>query len=100
MTKSVDTKNGSASETAAPKAAALTEEVRESAKEGQHAAREALQQFRHTVDEVIPDAVQPLRNRIVEAAIELADQLVTAQYNFNRSIVRAADHALSSPKEH
>jgi len=31
----------------------------------------------------------------VDAAIELADQLVTAQYEFHRSIVRSADRALS-----
>ena len=37
----------------------------------------------------------PLRQTIVDAAIDLADQLVTAQYEFHRSIVRSADRALS-----
>jgi hypothetical protein len=73
----------------------LADEVRESAKAGQHAASQALHKFRLTLDDAIPEAVQPLRARIVEAAIELADELVTAQFKFNRSIVRSADRALT-----
>jgi hypothetical protein len=79
----------------APQAADLVDEVRESAKAGQHAASEALRKFYRTVDEAIPESIQPLRKRIVDAAIELADELVTAQYEFHRSIVRSADRALS-----
>ncbi len=74
----------------------LLDEVRESAKLGQHAAAEALRRFRQTVDEAIPESVQPLRTKIVDAAIELADKLVAAQYQFNRNLIRTADHALSS----
>lgn len=73
----------------------LVDEVRESAKAGQHGASEALRMFRHTVDHAIPENLQPLRKTIVDAAIEFADQLVTAQYEFQRSIVRSADRALS-----
>ena len=73
----------------------LADEVRESAKAGQHAASEALRKFYRTVDEAIPESVRPLRKTIADAAIELADQLVTAQYQFHRSIVRSADRALS-----
>ncbi|UXA08322.1 hypothetical protein KXD96_09640 [Mycobacterium sp. SMC-2] len=73
----------------------LLDDVRESAKAGQHAAAEALRIFRQTVDEAIPDAVQPLRAKIVDAAIELADKLVDAQYQFNRNLIRSADRALS-----
>ena len=79
----------------ASQAVDLVDEVRESAKAGQHAASEALRKFRKTVDEAIPENLQPLRQTIVDAAIELADQLVTAQYEFHRSIVRSADRALS-----
>jgi hypothetical protein len=82
-------------DTTAPRAMDLADEVHESAKAGQHAASEALRTFRHAVDEAIPEAVQPLRKKIVDAAIELADQLVTAQYEFNRSIVHTADRALT-----
>lgn len=75
--------------------AELADEVRESAKAGQHSASEALRKFRRTVDEAIPDAVQPLRKTIVDAAIDFADQLITAQYELNRSLVRTADRVLS-----
>ena len=68
----------------------ITRDVEESAVAG-----EALRKFRDTVDEALPEAVQPLRTRIVDAAIELADKLVAAQYEFNRSLVRSADRALS-----
>ena len=75
--------------------AELADEVRESAKAGQHAASEALRKFRRTVDEAIPEAVHPLRESIVDAAIEFAEKLVTAQYEFNRSLVRTADRVMS-----
>jgi len=73
----------------------LLDDVRESAKVGQHATTEALRKFRATLDEAIPEAVQPLRTRIVDAAIELADKLVAAQYQFNRNLIKSADRALS-----
>lgn len=73
----------------------LLDEIRDSAKTGQHAAADALRAFYRTVDEALPEAVQPLRKKIVDAAIELADKLVTAQYQFNRNFVQTADRALS-----
>ncbi|TPG32734.1 hypothetical protein [Mycolicibacterium hodleri] len=89
------------SDTAAARVGDLADEVRDSARAGQHAAGEALRKFRHAVDDALPESVQPLRNKIVDAAIELADQLVTAQYEFNRSIVKTADRALTkSVAEH
>ena len=81
--------------TVAPRAVELVDEVRDSAKAGQEAATKALRKFRDTVDQAIPESVQPLRKKIVDAAIELADQLVDAQYKFHRSIVRSADRVLS-----
>jgi hypothetical protein len=83
------------SQSVATRSTDLLDEVRESAKAGQHAAAEALRKFRQTVDEAIPEAVQPLRTKIVEGAIELADKLIEAQYQFNRNLVRTADRALS-----
>ena len=93
MTQTTETK------TPSRRPADLVDEVRESAKAGQHAAGEALREFRDTVDEALPEAVQPLRTKIVDAAIELADKLVAAQYEFNRSLVRSADRALSKSDE-
>ncbi|MCX2933043.1 hypothetical protein ORI20_22485 [Mycobacterium sp. CVI_P3] len=74
----------------------LLEEVHESAKVGQNAAADALRIFRQTVNEAVPEALQPLRTKLVDAAIELADKLVTAQYQFNRNLIRSADRALGS----
>lgn len=76
------------------RSAELLDEVRESAKLGQNAAVEALRTFRQTVDEAVPEALE-VRTKLIDAAIELADSLVTAQYQFNRNLVRTADRALS-----
>ncbi|EHB58725.1 hypothetical protein MycrhDRAFT_1161 [Mycolicibacterium rhodesiae JS60] len=89
MTKTVETT------TVESAATDLAEEIRESAKAGQHAAGRALRKFRDTVDEAIPDSVQPLREKLVEAALELADDLVNAQYKFHRSLLKTADRALT-----
>lgn len=83
------------SKSVASRSTDLLDEVRESAKAGQHAAVEALRAFHKTLDDAIPEAVQPLRTKIVDAAIELADKLVAAQYQFNRKLVSTADRALS-----
>lgn len=81
--------------TVASRSTDLLDEVRESAKVGQHATAEALRAFRRTVDEALPEALQPLRDKLVDAAVELADKLVAAQYQFNRNLIRSADRALS-----
>ena len=85
--------------TVAHRSTDLLDDVRESAKAGQHAANEALMKFRQTVDEAIPDSVQPLRKKVIDAAIELADRLVTAQFQFHRSLVRSVDHALNKSED-
>ena len=77
----------------------LLEEVHESAKVGQNAAAEAMRIFRQTVNEAVPEALQPLRTKLVDAAIELADTLVTAQYQFNRNLIRSADRVLGSSED-
>ena len=74
----------------------LLDEVRESARVGQHAAAAALRDFRQTVDEAIPEAVQPLRTTIIDAAIDLADKLVAAQHQFNRNLIRSAERVLNT----
>ncbi|VEG57445.1 Uncharacterised protein [Mycolicibacterium aurum] len=79
--------------------AALLDEVRESATMGQHAAAEAVRTFRRTVNDALPEAMQPLRTKLVDAAIELAEKLVAAQYQFNRNLIRTADRALSTSDE-
>lgn len=88
--------HGNGTKTVARQQSDLVDELRESAKAGQHAAGEAVRKFRQTVDEALPEAVHPLRAKLVDAAIEMADKLVTAQYEFNRSLVRSADRVLGN----
>ncbi len=78
----------------------LLDEVRESAKVGQHAAADALRVFTKTIDQAIPEALQPLRTQIIDGAIELADKLAAAQYQFHRNLIRTADRALSKSDDH
>ncbi|CAN5665707.1 hypothetical protein BH09ACT8_BH09ACT8_15330 [soil metagenome] len=80
---------------AAPEGTELADDIRDSAKAGQHAASQALRKFRQAVDEAVPESVQPLRTKIVDAALELTDDLITAQYKFHRSLLKTADRALT-----
>ncbi|WP_280827881.1 hypothetical protein [Mycobacterium sp. OTB74] len=73
----------------------MFDEFRESDRAGQHAAAEAWRQFNKALDEAIPEAVHPLRAKITDAAISLADTLVTAQYQFHRNLIRSTDRALN-----
>ncbi|KDE98317.1 hypothetical protein Y900_005005 [Mycolicibacterium aromaticivorans JS19b1 = JCM 16368] len=95
------TKNGKTSEGAAktvdvlPRAVDLSDEVLDSVKTGQQAAIAAIRKFVDTVDKALPEAVHPLRETLVDGALELADELVTTQYQFLRSVVRSADRTLN-----
>ncbi len=73
----------------------LLDEFRESARLGQHAAAEAWRQFNKVLDEAIPEAVHPLRTKIVDAAISLADTLAAAQYQFHKNLIRSTEGALT-----
>jgi flagellar biosynthesis/type III secretory pathway protein FliH len=92
---------------AAPREARLSE-LLESAKAGQHAANDAVRNFINTVDDAIRErrnairedsALHSLRQTIVDAALEMAEKLITTQYEFHRSLLRTADRALSKPEE-
>lgn len=87
------------STSASSKPTELFEELRESARTGQHAATDALRKFNHALDEAIPEAVHPLRAKITDAAIELASTLAAAQYQFHRNLIRSADRALTRPDQ-
>jgi hypothetical protein len=39
----------------------------------------------------------PFRQEVVESAMEMADQMVDAQYDFIRKVVRSAGKSLSGP---
>jgi len=66
---------------------------------GQRAAIEAVRTFVDTVDEALPalGGHPSRREAIIDAALEMADRLVTTQYEFLRSVVRSADRSLTKP---
>lgn len=91
------TKSTSSSNTISPSSSStdLLDEFRESARLGQHAAAEAWRQFNKVLDEAIPEAIHPLRAKIIDAAISLADTLAAAQYQFHRNLIRTTEDALT-----
>jgi len=84
---------------AVARTADLSEEVLRSVEAGQLAAIKAVRNFVDTVDEVLPViGDRPSRREtVIDAALEMADRLVTTQYDFLRNVVRTADRSLSKP---
>jgi len=84
---------------AVARTADLSEEVLRSVEAGQLAAIKAVRNFVDTVDEVLPAiGDRPSRREtVIDAALEMADRLVTTQYDFLRNVVRTADRSLSKP---
>ena len=83
--------------TVVERAAGLSDEVLESVEAGRRAAIAAVRKFVDAVDEVTPALVDPARRKtIVDAALDLADSLVTTRLEFLRSVVRSASEAVSS----
>jgi len=79
----------------------LSDEVLKSVEAGQRAAIEAVRKFVDTVDEAIPAlGDRPSgRETIIDAALDMADRLVTTQYEFLRSVVHSADRTLRKPDD-
>jgi len=75
--------------------------VLKSVEAGQRAAIEAVRKFVDTVDEALPakDDSQSRRETVIDAALDMADRLVTTQYEFLRSVVRSADRTLRKPDD-
>jgi len=74
--------------------AELSDEVLKAVEAGQRAAIEAVWEF---VDEVLPALGErpSRRETIIDAALDVADRLVTTRYNFIRNAVRSADRSLT-----
>ncbi len=75
----------------------LSEEVLKSVEAGQRAAIEAVRKFVETVDEALPavGGRPSRRETVIDAALEMADKLVTTQYDFLHNVVRDAGRSLS-----
>ena len=78
----------------------LSEEVLKSVESGQRAAISAVRKFVDTIEEAFPASADgpSRREKVVEAALDMADKLVTTQYDFLRSVVHSADQALKAPR--
>lgn len=85
--------------TAVASAAELSEEVLASVEAGQRAAIEAVRKFVDTVDDVLPAIGDrpSRREKVIDAALDMADKLVTTQYDFLRNVVRDAARTLGKP---
>jgi hypothetical protein len=79
--------------TESPRWAELSDEVLESVESGRKQAIEAIRKFVDQVSAEVPD--QSRRKTVVDAALELAEELVTTRIEFFRSVVRSAGDAVS-----
>ncbi|HME05059.1 MAG TPA: hypothetical protein VKG38_18700 [Solirubrobacteraceae bacterium] len=80
----------------------LSEEIFESVESGQRAAIKAVRKFADTVDAQLPslaDEHPSRRENIIDAALDLADELVHTEYDFLRKVTRGAGEAVSRPDE-
>jgi len=80
----------------------LSEEVFQSVESGQRAAIGAMRKFVDTVDEQLPslaDEHPSRRQNVIDAALEMADQLVHTEYDFLRKVTHSAGKSLSSPND-
>ncbi len=98
--KSASTPRSAAQRKAAvDRTAQMSDDVLKSVEAGQRAAIEAVRKFVDTVDEALPalGGHPSRREAVIDAALEMADKLVTTQYEFLRSVVRSADRSLTKP---
>ena len=81
----------------------LSDDVFKSLESGSRAAIEAVRKFVDVVDEALPalpHGERPSRRReIVDAAMDMADRLVTTQYEFLRNVVQSAATTISREED-
>ena len=78
--------------------AELSDDVLAAVESGQRAAIDAVHRFLETVDEALPALGErpSRREKVVDAALEMADKLTTTKYEFLRTVVRSADRSLGT----
>jgi CHASE3 domain sensor protein len=85
-----------AQKTVAERTAELSEELLDSVESGRKAVTDAIRKFVGTMEEASPAlADESRRKTVIDAAVDLADSLVTTQIQFLRSVARTAGEALS-----
>jgi hypothetical protein len=82
-----------APEKAEPRWAELSDDVLEAVESGRKQAIEAVRKFVDQISAQVPD--QSRRKTVVDAALDLTEELVTARIEFLRSVVRTAGEATS-----
>ena len=82
-----------ATQTSEPRWAELSDEVLESVEAGRKQAIEAVRKFVDQISPVLPE--QSRRKTVVDAALDMADELVTSRIEFFRSVVRSAGEAMN-----
>jgi hypothetical protein len=84
-----------AEKTVADRAAGLSEELLSSIESINQAALDAARKFVDAVEEALParEEGSSKQRTILGAAVDLADQLVTKQHEFVRSVLRSAQEA-------
>ncbi|MEZ0353788.1 hypothetical protein [Mycobacterium sp. pR1184] len=76
-----------------PRWAELSDDVLESVENGRKQAIEAVRKFVDQISPVLPE--QSRRKTVVDAALDLAEELTTARIEFFRSVVHSAAEATS-----
>lgn len=76
-----------------PRWAELSDEVLESVESGRKQAIESVRKFVDQISAQVPD--QSRRTTVIDAALQLAEELVTTRIEFFRSVVRSAGEAAS-----
>jgi hypothetical protein len=78
----------------------LSDDVLESVDAGRRAAVDAVRKFVSTLEEATAGHADPSRRKsVIDAALNLADELSAAQMELIHSIGRGAREALSKPDE-
>ncbi|HUH72160.1 MAG TPA: hypothetical protein VLZ05_26850 [Mycobacterium sp.] len=82
-------------QTVVERVSGLSEEVLESVDAGRRDAIEAVRKFVSTLEEETPALVDPsLRKALIDAGLDLADELSKALMELLRSIIRSASEAV------
>lgn len=82
--------------TVVERAAGLSDDVLASVEAGRTAAIGALRKFVNALQEVTPALVDPARRKtVIDAALDLAEEINTARIEFLRSVVRSASETLT-----
>ena len=86
--------------TVVERAAELSEDVLESVEAGRKAGIEAVRKFATALEQATPALVDPSRRKaVIEAALDLAEELSTARIEFLRSVIRSAADTLKSKED-